>query len=291
MCVFDFLSTYSVCFYGNFVYTYTNIFVTLKNYVNDSSFTLTSKSGTCQCCTLWLNYGNILCPSVNITNNECYHISAIYCYATASSTSNTVCISYSSIVNNTANGNWICIAFGSNSVSSQLIGTCNVLNNKQTESSYGIIYANANLLIKDSCILGNDKNNKVFHEDHSSCKITISNCTIDDDIFTNGRYYGSVTVNKTIENSFINALSHISTRNCDSFFDSYGTLTAKPNVPSRKSRNFMSCICKCSMIDLLRIIQFIFLLTMFPSNLTNNYYMDLNFFKAWLYWITSLIIL
>jgi hypothetical protein len=224
---------------------------------------------------------HILCPSVNMTNNECWHCSAIYCYATASSTSYTGCISYSSFVNNTANGDSICIAFGSNSISSHLMDTCNVLNNKQTESRYGIIWVNANLLIKDSCILGNDKNKNIFCEYHSSCKITISNCTIDDDIFSNGRYYGSVTVNKTIENSFINALSHISTRNCDSYFDSYGTLKAKPNVPSRNLQYLMSCVCKHPMIDSIRRLQFMFLLTMLPSDPANdNYYFGFYYFRT-----------
>jgi hypothetical protein len=155
--------------------------------------------------------------------------------------------------------------------------TCNVLNNKQTLYKYGIIYAYANLLIKDSCILGNDKDKNIFQESHPSCKITISNCTIDDDIFTNGRYYGSVTVNKTIENSFINALSHISTLNCDSYFDSYGTLTVKPNVPTRKSICLMSCIYKYPMIDSLRRLQFMFLLTMLPSDPANDNYFEFTF--------------
>jgi hypothetical protein len=155
--------------------------------------------------------------------------------------------------------------------------TCNILNNKQTSFSYGIIYANANLLIKDSCILGNDKNKNIFYEDHASCKITISNCTIDDDIFANGRYYGSVTVNKTNENTFINALSHISTRNCDSYFDSYGTLTAKPVVSSRNLRYLMSCVCKHPMIDPLLKFKFMFLLTVLPSDPANDNYFEFNF--------------
>jgi hypothetical protein len=277
ICGFDCLSTYSGWSLGQFVYALTKNDATFKNHVNDSSFTRTSKVGTYSCYSLRLFYGNILCPSVNITKNECYHCSALVCRATGSSTLVTCCVLYSSIVNNTANGDWCCIAFGSNSVSSQLMGTCNVLNNKQTNSNYGIIWANANLFIKDSCILGSDKDKKVFYEDHASCKITISNCTIDDDIFSNGRYYGSVTVNKTIENSFINALSHISTRNCDSYFDSYETLTAKPNVPTRKSICFMSCICKYPMIGSIRRLQFMFLLTMLPSDPANDNYFEFNF--------------
>jgi hypothetical protein len=273
ICGFDCLSTYSGRYgFGQFAYAITKNDVAFKNHVNDSSFTRTPKVGTYSCYVLRLDYGNILCPSVNITNNECWHCTVLYIIATASSASNTVCISHSSFINNTADGSWSCFIFTSNSVSSQLMDACNILNNKQTEYNYGIIYVRANLLIKDSCILGNDKDKNIFYEDHASCKITISNCTIDDDIFANGRYYGSVIVSKMIESSFINALSHIATRNCDSYFDSYGTLTAKPNVPS-----LMTCICKHPMIDSFRRLQFMFLLTMLPSDPAKDNYFEFNF--------------
>jgi hypothetical protein len=43
----------------------------------------------------------------------------------------------------------------------------------------------------------------------------MSNCTIDDDIFTNSRFYGDVSANKSIESAFINQLSHILTQKCN----------------------------------------------------------------------------
>jgi hypothetical protein len=270
-CGFNCSSIYSESSWGGgqFAYTFTKSDVNAKNHVNDSSFTHTTKDNIYSERVLRLEYGNILCLSVNITNNECYYCPAMRCNPTGSSSSDTYCISFSSIVNNTANGNYGCI-YLTNSGSSPLycIDTCNILNNKQTSSDCGTIQAYTNVFIKDSCILGNNENNKVFY---TSYKITISNCTIDGDIFSNGRYYGSVTVNKSIESSFINALSHISTQYCDSYFDSYGTLTAKPNVPSKIPRLLMSCNCKCPMIDPLRYIQFIFLLTFLPSDPANDY--------------------
>jgi hypothetical protein len=199
---------------------------------------------------LRLHYGTILCSSANLTNNECYRHPAFYCYPTASSASDTCCVSYSTIVNNIANGGYGCIWLN-NGASTHFFDTCNVLNNKQTDASnsIGTIRVNANLLIKNSCILGNNEYNKVFSETYSSGKITLSNCTIDDDIFSNGRYTGSLTISKSIGKSFINALSHISTRNCDSYFDSFGTLSAKPNVPSKNPLCLKSCICKHPIID------------------------------------------
>jgi predicted outer membrane repeat protein len=276
ICGFDCSPTTSSS--GQFAYTYTKNDVTCKHHINDSSITRSINMNTNTYDTLYLEYGTILCPSVNLTNNVCYYYVAIRTFPTKGSgspASETCFISYSSIVNNTNNGGYGCIVLDRVG-SSQSINTCNIINNKQTSSSYGTIYVYANVFIKDSCILGNNENYKVFSEDYSSCKITLSNCTIDDDIFTRGRYYGSVTVIKPITKSFINALSHIATQRCDSYFDSYGTLSVKPNTPSKTLRCLISCNNICPMNDLLRYIQFIFLLTFLPSDPAKGYYFDSN---------------
>jgi hypothetical protein len=261
VCGFNCSSTSSNSMQGVFINIYTKGDIANKNHVNDSSITHCLMASLYSYATLVLYNGNILCPSVNLTNNLCYQYSPLYCLQ---SPPGTCCVSCSSIVNNTAT-NYNCIWY-ENSSPSYCIDTCNILNNKQTSSSYGIISAKGNLHIKDSCVLGNDEKNRIFHEDSSSYKITISNCTIDGDIFTNGRYYGSVTIIQTNERPFINPLSHIATQKCDSYFDSYGTLTVKSNVPSKISRYFMSCYCNHLMIDPFRSVKFIFLLTFIPSN-------------------------
>ena len=144
ICAFNCCSTYNDYSFGQFAYIYSNI----KNNVNDSSITHTLKKGTNPCYALYLRYGNILCTSVNLTNNECLCYPALLCYRTSS-------ISYSSIVNNTANPGYGCIVLSYNS---HCIDTCNILNNNQTWNDYGTIIAHkANLFIKDSCILGNNK--------------------------------------------------------------------------------------------------------------------------------------
>jgi hypothetical protein len=258
---------------GQCVYACIKNNVAYKNHVYDSSIIHTSTKGTNARYALELLNGDILCPSVNLTNNVCYHYTALFCSpatGTGSPVSETYCISYSSFVNNTTNGGYSCI-YLSNSASSQRIDTSNIINNKQTvTSTYGTLLIYSNLLIKDSCILGNNEKNKVFYS--ASNKITISNCTVDDDIFTSGRYYGSVTVVENIVNTFINALSHIATQRCDSYFDSYGTLTVKPNTPSRNSPCLMTCNSKCPTIDALRFVQFLFLLTFLPSGHANDDY-------------------
>jgi hypothetical protein len=233
-----------------------------KNHVNDSSLTQSLKNGKSPYDSIYLCSDNMLIPSGNFTNNECSSSPAFCCDSTRSSTSETCIISYCSIVNNTANGGNMCVRLY-NTGSTHRIDTCNIINNKQTSTSYGTIYASANILIKDSCILGNNDGNTVFYVGYSSCKITVSNCTVDNNRYTGA---GSVIFTKSAQCSFIHALSHIVTRSCDSNFDSYGTLTAKPNIPSRSSRFLISCNYKRTMIDGLMIIQLLFLLAMLPSD-------------------------
>ena len=281
ICAFKCYSTYSYdrcieeedpwfCSYssdGQFAYISAKYDITCKNHVNDSSITHTLKDNTDPRFALCLYDGNILCTSVNLTNNECEEYTALNCCPPSS---NTYRISYNSIVNNTSNGGHSCIWLR-NSVSDLCcIDTCNILNNKQTATYFGTIMAHANILIKNSCILGNNEGNMVFYA-LPSRTITISNCTIDDDIFSKTRYYGSVTVNKTIERPFINALSHIAIRKCDSYFDSYGTLTVNPIVPDESSLFLISNIKKLTIVSF-RSMIFIFLITMVPSDPADYYY-------------------
>jgi hypothetical protein len=232
-----------------------------KNHFNDSSITHSLKDGKNQYDSLFLESSTIFCPSNNFTNNECSHNPAFSCATRKCSTSETCRISYCSVVNNTANGGYKCIRLYY-AGSTHCIDTCNILNNKQTSSEYGTITAHTNVLIKDSCILGNDEGNTVFYVD-SSYKITISNCTVDSNRCSGS---GSVVFTKTVQSLFINALSHLSTRRCDSYFYSYGTLTAKLNTPSRSSRFLISCNYKRSMADPLIGMELMFHLTMLPSN-------------------------
>jgi hypothetical protein len=267
---------------GPFAYVYTKNDITYKNYVNDSTITHTSILSGYPQRALYLYYGSIICLSVNITNNECYYHTALSTCPTVGSgspASDTCCISYNSIVNNTAKGGWGCMSFDG-STTSQVVYACNIINNKQTVySTYEIIFhVCSNVLTKDSCVLGNNKGYDVFYVYQ---KITISNCTIDDDIISNSRYTGTVIFTKMIERSFIHALSHISTHKCDSYFDSYGTLTAQPIVPSQSTKHpcfgyCMSFNFKRPAINPFRIMEFIFLLTVLPSYPSIDYYIDSN---------------
>ena len=167
--------------------------------------------------------------------NKCLHHSAIVFLPLAVSNSVTGSLSYCSITDNVANGN-VCIHpyyGGSNSE----IKSCNILRNTQSNlSEAGIIHANDNVMITDSCILENQAT-YIFNQ-VSSCTITVSNCTLDSTSKT-----GNVVIQNTVTKSFIHALNHISTQHCHSGYDSAGYLT--PNIetpsPSKKQINYHSC--------------------------------------------------
>jgi hypothetical protein len=212
-----------------------------RNHVNDTTISHSSSGNLNSLYTLHLTHGLILCHSVNLTKNICSTHCALYCSPKESKLSYLSQISYSSIVNNTASISYGCISIAV-SDSSHRIDRCNILNNKQKSSEGGTIYSIAKLLVKDSCILGNNENNNVFVSSDSG-SIAVVDCTIDDDILKKQRYIGNIAVFNMIESEFINPLSHIVLYVCNSSFDSYGTLTVKVVVPTEKSRCLLSCNC------------------------------------------------
>ena len=159
---------------------------TYKNEVNESTMTGITKESAYPYYALRLYYSNIVCSSVNITNNECYYYPALGCYPTIKTDVVTCLIMYTSIVNNTAKEGYGCIVL-SNSGSTQTISTSNIINNKQDDSSsVATILTNGNLCINESCIIGNNEGNKVFYEGSSSYQIKIINCTLDSE--NNSKY-------------------------------------------------------------------------------------------------------
>jgi hypothetical protein len=73
-------------------------------------------------------------------------------------------------------------------------------------------------MIENSCILENIAP-YIFYQG-LSYGITISNCTLDKTI-----YNQNLVIQNTVTKSFILALNHMSTRNCNAKYDSAGILT------------------------------------------------------------------
>jgi hypothetical protein len=207
------------------VYIYVNNAASSKNYINYSSIVRCVNVNLNSYYTMYLQYGKVCCPSVNISMNECQYYSGIYSNPLRDSNSFTGLFSYCSITDNIANGH-TCIRSWWGNINIEF-KSCNILRNTQgTLSSGGTIYTHDNINILDSCILEN-KATYIFNQAYSSNRVTVSNCTLDSTSKT-----GNVVIQSTATKSFIHALNHMSTLNCNSEYDSVGTLTAIIQSPS-----------------------------------------------------------
>ena len=247
-CSFNCSSTYSKANSdGQYAFIGTKNAVTCKNEVNETTIKGTKNVSTRQRYALSLYYSNIICSSVNITNNECRYYPALYCSPNKDESACTCCIIYTSIVNNSANSDYGCIDLN-NQGSTHLISTSNIINNKQSKDDRATIETCGSLFINESCIIGNNEGRRVFYESGSSCQITITNCTLDSDIMTRKRYSGSFTIVSSKEYSFINALPYIVTGNCESLLDPQELLVVVPKISKRTTscHKIATPYCKCS---------------------------------------------
>jgi hypothetical protein len=229
VCGYDCCSTYLSRPRCQFAYLYVKDDASSKNYVNYSSITRCVSELSFSDYTLYLAYGKIFCPSVNISINKCEFYSVFECFPYSYSHFVTCSFSYSTFADNNAFG-YICIELWRPGAKFEM-KSCIVLRNTQGNlGSYGIIHTHGNVMIEDSCILENDAYT-IFYA--FSNTITLSNCTVD-----KTTSYGGFIIQNTVTKSFIHALKHMSTRNCHSEYDSAGYLT--PNIqtpyPSNKQR-------------------------------------------------------
>jgi hypothetical protein len=218
---------YKVCAYdccSNYEYQFAYIFlkdsVSGKDYVNYSSIVRCVNENSNSRYTFSLFYGNIRCPSDNISMNKC-NIRLIPCYPAIDSNSVTCSFSHTTFTDNTATGSNCFYLYRPGP--KYEIKSCNILRNTEGSSgSGGIIYAEGNLMINDCCILENTAT-YIFFQSSSSYTITLSNCTVDKT--TNNQ---KLVIQNTATKSFIHGLNHMSTRNCNAEYDSVGTLI--PNM-------------------------------------------------------------
>jgi hypothetical protein len=230
LCCNDCCTTYTGGWsYGQFATLEVKDSETSKDYFNYSSTAHCVNEISRSSETLCLCNGKIYCQSVNISMNKCHDISAIYCHPFVNLNSFTCSLSYSSFADNNAL-TYRCIWFNNNAKCE--IKCCNILRNSQL-NSYGIIHAYGNINIINSCILEN-KATYIFGTSSSSYTITLSNCTVDSTSHSNG-----FVLTNSITKSFIHALNHMSTANCQSEYDSVGTLTVIP--PSNNRKNIYTC--------------------------------------------------
>jgi hypothetical protein len=234
VCGYDCYSTYTGTggtAHGEFSYSSLSNVASNKNFINYSSIARCVTERTNTQYMICHHYGKHYCPSINVSMNKCYTRSGFYCWPTSDSNSIACLLSYSSFVDNNAT-RCICIELGLPGIKYE-IKSCNILRNTQgTLNSEGTIYACGNTMIDDSCILEN-KATYIFRVS-SSYTITLSGCTVD-----STTYYGSLITKNAVTKSFILALGHMSTQNCDAEYDSVGyiltPITRSPS-PSKKQK-------------------------------------------------------
>jgi hypothetical protein len=235
VCVYDCCSGSSSY---QFAYIYVKNVASSKNYVNYSSITRCVNERSDSFHTLYFGNGNVCCPSVNLSMNKCGYFSGITPYSLCDASSVTCLLSYSSFTDNIAY-TYYCICLDTSGANYE-IKSCNILRNTINTGSYGIVYTSANVMIKDSCILENTAA-QIFYQYYSKYAITLSNCTVDKT--TNNQ---KLIIQNTVTKSFIHALNHISTQNCNTEYDAVGSLTAIPYIPSPTKKSFCDC-CSCKM--------------------------------------------
>jgi hypothetical protein len=230
VCGNDCCSTYTSSNWGQFAYNDLKNAASNKNYVNYSSISRCVNHDSYAYYTLRLCFGKICFPSVNSSMNKCHTDSGTRCSPTSDSNSFTCLYSYCSFTDNNSPG-YTCI-LQDNSGAKTEMKYCNILRNTQGSSSGGTFYFCGDATIKDSCILMNTATYTFYAS--SSYVITVSNCTVD-----STSHFNSLILTNTMTKSFIHALNHLSTQNCDSEYDSAGTLTVI--VPSKKKELCYTC--------------------------------------------------
>jgi hypothetical protein len=227
VCGYDCCSTYtSGTSYDQFARTDVNSGASNKNHVNYSSIVRCVSEYSKSTYTMRHHSGYVFYPSVNMSMNKLHHNGIVIAQSSVSNTV-TCSLTYSTFVDNIATG-YTWIAFW-NSGTKYEMKSCNILRNTQDSlSTQGTIYTCGELIIENSCILEN-KADYIFYSTSSSSPITLSNCTVDS---TSNNGY--LTTKNRVTKSFILALAHISTRNCNSEYDSAGTLT--PSTSKKQLR-------------------------------------------------------
>jgi predicted outer membrane repeat protein len=242
VCGYDCYSTHGSYPYYQFAYVSANNVASNKNYVNHTSIARCVTDRTTSFFTLALDKGNVCCISVNISLTKCQYHSPLHCIPYVDSSSVTCSLLYSTFADNIAFGH-VCISF-ENSAKYE-IKCCNILRNTESSSGTdGIIWTRGSVNIYDSCILENTAT-YIFYQ-YSSYTITLSNCTVDK---TSNNGY--LSIRNTVSKSFILALNHMSTRNCNAEYDSAGYLTPiiqTPIIQTPSSSKKQIHLCTCGKI-------------------------------------------
>jgi hypothetical protein len=253
VCGYDCYSTYTGTYSSyQFAYIEVNNAASSKNHVNYSSVVRCVNERSNSRYMFHIINGKICCPSINISLNKCWHLTAIACGPFKDPNSITSSWTYSSFVDNIATEYtcfWLSTAGANNEIKS-----CNILRNTQgNPSRQGTFYIDGNLMIEHSCILGNSANYL-----YCAGSVTLSNCTVD-----KTTSYTNPTIKNTVTKSFILALNHMSNTHCYAEYDAFGYLTAITPHPHSHTKQIHLCTCgivfpQSQLIDVISLNSILF---------------------------------
>jgi hypothetical protein len=233
VCGYDCCSTYTSSYSDyQFAYIEVNNAASSKNYFNYSSIVRCMSESSRSRYMFHLINGKICCPSINISLNKCYHLSAITCGPFSDPNSITSSWTFSSFADNIAT-EFTCFWLRTEGANYE-IKSCNILRNTQGNPSHqGTFCIAGNLMIEHSCILGNNANYL-----YCAGSATLSNCTID-----KTTSYTNPTIENTVIKSFILALNHMSNILCYAEYDAFSYLTAITPHPPSHTKQIHLCTC------------------------------------------------
>ena len=136
---------------GQFAIVYVTNSESNINKVNDSSIIYCQPSASNSYATIYLRYGIISINIVNFSNNKCYYYSACWFRPYSSTSQTTCCIEYSSIRDNYAT-QYTCIYLSRSSTKYDIL-QCNIINNTQSSSNYGLILNYGQTTVSECTIL------------------------------------------------------------------------------------------------------------------------------------------
>ena len=206
---------------GRGQFLYTELSSSSKNNVLDSSICLCYNSDqTIYQAPVWLQEGNILVKTVNISKNKCIYDASFVCYHT--STNGYSLLSFISIRAN--NSTYRTCYFGEKAKGHDL-KYANIIENMCASSDFGMIYSNKQLEIFHCCIIGN--NAPFFFQSasgSSNTKISIIDSTVNSSDLT--KTIGSIITNDLKPNySFINVIRFTKDAEyCQASYDAIGDL-------------------------------------------------------------------
>ena len=187
-----------------------------------------------------LSCGSIRVNSINSSNNICNYFTSIFLEPISSSDPSCCSVSFSYFGNNVAKGN--IIVFFEYGYAYEM-KTCNVVNNSQSDNSWGVIYSYKYLNIYDSCVVENDATYSLSVNSEGSTNVY--NCIFDKST------KGSVVIKSGAARTFINQLYFIKTANCDAENPKMFSNQMKNTCKNCRKRSTFMNVFKMSLLILL----------------------------------------